>query len=240
MIGLRGRAGVTGRIDLHRRIATIGVSVRPTSAVEWDLHYMLTLSAAILLSRIGRALVHAAAVVGPAGGAWLLVGDTHVGKTTTAVNLIEAGWGFISDDQVILSPAEAAKPPGVEGWLRPFHLDSGWASGSPGGERLDFDPGQLGGGRHRSRAPVAGLLFPRVVANQPTTIKPLSGGKALSLLIRQSPWLFLDREGAPQVLRLLTGVAQGPTYRLRLGLDTYRDGDRLLGILSPAVESRTR
>jgi hypothetical protein len=53
--------------------------------------------------------------------------------------------------------------------------------------------------------------------------------------MRQSPWLMGDRERAPDLLALLTAACERPAYALRLGLDTYRDTDRLLRVLAPIV-----
>ena len=71
-------------------------------ASTYELQGALTLSSALLLGRIGRALIHAAAVVDPFDRGWLLVGDSHAGKTTTCATLISAGWRFVADDQVVL------------------------------------------------------------------------------------------------------------------------------------------
>lgn len=234
---LRGRNGTFGSVDLEECSSVIVVpDGRISSGVEWDVYYMLTLSAALLLCRLNRALVHAGAVVGPDGGAWLLVGDTRAGKTTTVATLIREGWNFLSDDQVILSASGCAGSPAVEGWLRPFHLDAGWATAEPDGIRFDVDPGDVGPGRPQARAPLHGLLFPDVAADSPTALRPLSGADALSSMIRQSPWLFLDRSSASDVLDLMTAAATLPSFGLRLGRDSFSHGKRLREVLAPAFQ----
>src|SRR3989441_8434802 len=100
-----------------------------------DLYSMLTISAALLLARLERALVHAAAVVAPDGHAWLLAGDARSGKSTSCATLAAAGWGYVSDDQVVLAAREDGVE--VEGWLRPFHLDRNGEGGEPTGERRE-------------------------------------------------------------------------------------------------------
>jgi hypothetical protein len=360
--------GLRGQIDLSVHKACIYVS---TSTIR-DLPAALTLTTALVFNRLGRALVHAAAVVPPSGAAWLLVGDSHAGKTTTTVNLSIAGWQYLSDDNIVLIPgvhAEQAQgsaavngsasangaqgtqgtslscspmiksaenamsgavntvitgpagathnitngmetshgtlsgqnggmvgnlvngmtngitngmaqsmsgvvsggtisgviglnssltssgfrrtttpampytPPAeriltAEGWPRTFHLDPGWRSGTPcGGRREDIDPRALLAGRWRHRAPVAGLLFPTVVADAQTHLEPVSRGEALALLLRQSPWLLADRTTASGVLLLLTAAAELPAYRLTLGLDTYQDLDRLTRCLDPLTHA---
>lgn len=198
----------------------------------WDVFSMCTLGGALLLGRMHRALVHAAAIVAPDGGAWLLAGDTHAGKSTTCINLIEAGWRFVSDDHVILF-RDADGRLCVEGWPRRFHLDEGWKDGSPVHRRGEVHPHERWPGRWLRTAPLAGLLFPRVDAARATELAPAAASTALAGLMRQSPWLLADRARAPEILSFLRAASERPAYTLRLGLDTYRDTGRLLEVLRP-------
>ncbi len=238
--GMRGGVTAAGRVG-----GAAGCGSGPDPCAEivvrrsdaeagWELYGMLTIAAALLLSRLHRALVHAAAVVAPDGRAWLLVGDTRAGKTTTAVNLIAAGSDWLSDDQVVLR--EDAGGILVEGWPRTFHLDEGWAAGAPVGRRREFRPDTLGGGVWRGSARLAGLLFPCVDAGLATRLEPAGAGDALTLVVRQSPWLLADRGAAPAVLGLLHAATALPARRLRLGRDVYRDGARLRACLAPLFE----
>lgn len=218
------RAGCGGHVDLRGKRAELVAprDIADTEAAGWELHSLATLSCALLLSRMGRALVHAAAVVAPDGGCWLLAGDTHSGKSTTAVNLIAAGWRFVSDDNVVLARG-ADGTLEVEGWPRRFHLDVGWEAGAPAGRRGAVDPRERWPGQWVASAPLAGLLFPEVRANEPTAAAPIAAVEALAALLRQSPWLVADRGSAATVLALLRDTAALPAYRLQVGLDTYSD-----------------
>src|SRR5207245_6776974 len=88
------------------RRARLWVDPAPEPEAAGDVYSMLTVATALLLAGLGRALVHAAAVVHPDGGAWLLVGDARSGKSTTCATLVSAGWGYLSDDQVVLEARE--------------------------------------------------------------------------------------------------------------------------------------
>ncbi len=231
----RCAAGSAGEADLARGMATLvpapfGEETR--EAVAWDVYSMCTLACALLLGRMHRALAHSAAVVAPDGGAWLLPGDSHAGKSTTSVNLIEAGWRFVSDDHVVLFRDGDGRIC-VEGWPRRFHLDEGWKEGSPLHRRGEIDPHRRWPGRWQRTAPLAGVLFPRVDPHLPTRLTPIAGSEALGGLMRQSPWLLADRAVAAEVLGFLRAACERPTYALRLGLDTYRDTARLLEVLRP-------
>ena len=235
-VALRGASQATSSVDLRRSRAVCGI---PTDVdivrAGVDVYSMLTISAALLLGRMRRALVHAGATVAPDGRAWLLVGDSHAGKSTTVVNLITAGWHYLSDDQVVLSAAEQGTVM-VEGWPRPFHLDEGWTHGTPSGARGTVDPARLGPGEWRPTAPLGGLLFPRVRAHAPTSLTPIARSDALGRLVRQSPWLLADRGAAAAVLALLQSAVSGGCYAASLGLDSYRDAERLTEALRPLSE----
>ena len=213
------------------------LQVDPARAREaaGDLYSMLTISAALLLARLERALVHAAAVVAPDGHAWLLAGDARSGKSTTCATLASAGWGYVSDDQVVL----AARADGVEveGWLRPFHLDRNGEGGEPTGERREVAPAELGLAGWRRTARLAGVILPSVAAGEPTMLTPVPAADALAGLVRQSPWLLACRDAAPAVLALLGRAVERGAFTLRLGRDTYRDPALLAACLG-ALEAR--
>jgi len=232
---LRCTGGSAGEVELARGAAAlvpVPGDLAPDGVAAWDLFSMCTLVSALLLGRMHRALVHAAAIVAPDGRAWLLAGDARAGKSTTAVNLLSAGWRFVSDDNgVLFRGADGA--PWVEGWPRLFHLDEGWEAGAPLHRRGEVDPHQRWPGQWVRTAPLAGLLFPRVAADRPTELAPLPAADALAALMRQSPWLLADRACAAEVLSFLREVCERPAFSLRLGLDSYRDTARLLDVLAP-------
>lgn len=236
MVMLRGTdPRVHGQVDLARRRALLSPPRTDADViVAANLYSMMTVAAALLLGRIGRTPIHAGAVVTPGGGALLLAGDAKAGKSTTCINLITAGWDYLSDDQVVLSRTADSSRITAEGWPRTFHLDEGWERGVSTGVRRDFDPVRLGPGRWRRSAPVDGVLFPVVRAEQPTAVTPIASSDALARLIRQTPWLMVDPARGPALLALLSAVASTPTYELSLGLDTYKDPERL----SRCIESR--
>jgi hypothetical protein len=230
---MAGAGPARGVMDLAAFEARLEVpAAHDAERTAWDLHSMLTLASALLSGRLGSALVHAAAMEDPGGRGWLVVGDTHAGKTTTTLNLIRAGWNFLSDDQVVLSPMPGSDRVHVEGWLRPFHPDEGWDADTPSGRRVTLDALELGPGSHRRNTVASILLFPQVVPDQPTTVMPLVPAEAMELLIRQTPWLLADRAAAATVLDLLQKAVELPAWRLRLGLDTYGRGERVAALLT--------
>jgi len=234
---LSGGAAVWGRIDLAAGVSEVRIAegAEADDFTSWIAYSAGTLSSALLLGRMGRALVHAAAAAPVGGEAWLLVGDARAGKTTTCANLVAAGWNYLSDDHVVLYRDGEGRV-AAEGWPRAFHLDEGYDAGTPTGRRGSDDPRVRWPSSWRRAAPLRGMLFPRVEADAPTEMQPAEAGGALAWLLRQSPWLLADRGCAPRVLSLLRDAALLPTYALRLGLDTYKDPLRLAEIIG--VDSR--
>lgn len=239
---MRGASGnVSGAIDPEALHATIRIADatehrEPASADtdgSWESYSMLTLASGLLLGRLGAALLHAGAVVAPDGGAWIVIGDTHAGKSTVCVSLIQRGWGYLSDDQVVMLPELGRTS--VVGWLRPFHLDGGWRDGRVTGIRKEVDPDGLGPGARRVCAPVRGVLLPSIVPHSRTELAPAQAGEVVIALVRQSPWLMADRQVAPGVLRMFAALAEGPGFWLRLGRDVYGRPDRLESMVTSTL-----
>ena len=206
-------------VALGQRRADVSAHVGSSN----NLFSLMTATAALLLGRTGRSLTHAGAVVHPRShGAWLVLGDTHAGKTTTCITTVTNGWGYLSDDQVVIADDD------VIGWPRAMHVDPGWHDGKPSDRRDTVLP------THEpvTAAPIAGLLFPRVEPMAATTVRRITPADALARLIRQTPWLMADRAVAARQLKMLEATSQKPAYELRLALDSYRDHSILMDVLS--------
>ena len=230
---LRGGLPASGGVvSLESTRARLYVDPIPSSEAGGgaDVYSMLTVSAALLLAALGRALVHAAAVVDPDGATWLLAGDARAGKSTTCVTLASAGWEYLSDDQVVLA-TDAEGELRVDGWLRPFHLDRAAEGCEPTGERREVLPTELGLDRWRRSARLGGVILPAVIPSEPTRLQPVRPADALAGLVRQSPWLLACPRTAPGVLRLLERAVGTGAYRLELGRDTFRRPDQLIRCL---------
>jgi hypothetical protein len=245
VLHLAGASAARGRIDLSAKHATISAPPAPTAAppaspLAIDVYSMLTLSAAFLVGRLGGALVHAGGAVDPDGRAWLLVGDTHAGKTTTCVSLVAAGgWRYLADDQVVLRSASDGALV-AEGWPRRAHLDEGFRDSVVTGSRATVDLRTRWGDRWIPRAPLGGVLLPEVNAERPTALAVAADAAAFTALVRQSPWLMADRAMTGGVMQLLRDAASHPAFSLSLGRDSYARGDVLAERLSPARGASAR
>jgi hypothetical protein len=233
-VWVHGASPISGRANLARREARVAIDSAATPPAPVNaVHGALTLLSALLLGRIDRALVHAAAVVDAGGRGWLLVGDTHSGKTTTCATLVAAGWRYVADDQVVLD----ASPSGLEaeGWPRDAHLDRGWSSGRVTRTRTAADLSTIRADAWQDRVRVHGAWFTSVDADRPTAARRIAPADALGRLIRQSPWLLADSATAASGLALLSRVAAMPCAAVSLGRDSYADGGRLVRCLESDI-----
>ncbi|HEX6535628.1 MAG TPA: hypothetical protein VF041_13610 [Gemmatimonadaceae bacterium] len=225
---LHAGARVQGSASLAARRAML--RVRDEARVgRATLSTSIGITAALLLGRLGHALLHAGAVVAPDGAAWLLAGTSRSGKSTTCATLIAAGWNWVADDHVLLS-ADGC----VEGWRSDFHIDPGWVRGVRTGERVVHDPIRLGPGRWCRTARLGGMLFPVVRAGEPTRLEPMTHAAAFATLTHQCPWLAADAAAAPALVTLLERATELPRARLVLGADSYARPERLVEVLRSA------
>lgn len=227
-VALFGESATHALLELDEQRAVIEVAGQDEGGASMagsDVYSMLTIAAALVLGLKRMALVHAGGVVDRAGGAWIVVGDSHSGKTSTCTALVDAGWSFLADDQIVLAgePGELR----VWGWPRRAHLDGGWTRGDVTGEREVVNLVERWPSRVVASAPLAGVLLPRVVADQKTEARAVHPAEMLTALIRQSPWLISDPVVASRVLPLMESASATRAYDLVLGRDSYARGDVL-------------
>jgi hypothetical protein len=229
-------ASLAGRIRLPEQRADIEIADESGEDLRREVFCALTVCAALVLGRQGKLLLHAGAFVAPDGHAWLLIGASQCGKSSTCANIIRLGWQFLADDQVVVSTRENGEV-WIEGWPRNFNLDTGFEQGLSTGIRYPVDATHIGAGRWQRSAPLGGLLFPEIAADDGTQLFSMTPADALQEIIRQSPWLLADGEAAPDLLAQMMAMVNKPAYRFRLGFDSYRNPAALLAVLEPAVVS---
>lgn len=169
----------------------------------------------------GRFFAHASAVVDTFGSACVFVGESGSGKSTLAFALVRLGWKLLGDDGVVLEPKEDQTI--VHGWRSPLlvsaDLDRFFPEMSSQRSRVIF-------GDERKRIPVtaesarraslAKLIF--VEQGSSGSFRPCSQAVALTLLMRQSPWVLLgDTISASHFNALRRVVSTTPAFLFRHG-----------------------
>jgi len=198
-----------------------------------------------LLRPLGLYGLHAAGIAAYPDLGILLVGGSGSGKSTLTIGLIRQGWGYLSDDALLLRQ----QPQGVEAlaFRKPFSIDAdvatayadlplGEAGEHPSGKRKRrVDIQDVYAGQYRSRCHPVVLLFPSIVAAAQSTLCPLDRPQALGYLLTHSgPHLFDRRTMAQHVETLKHLVQQTTPYALSAGRDLYAQPGRLVHLLHAA------
>jgi hypothetical protein len=192
-----------------------------------------------LLRRRGWHHIHAASALDPGGRGWLIAGDSHSGKSTTAALLASCGWGVGTDDITFLT--RTAERVHALAFREPIALRPGGyrllrrdgALLLPGRRKVGYWPEDLGG-RWIPQVEPRVILFTSVArGNEVTEAQPLPRREALAELIRWSAWVILEPEFAQHHLELLASLArQAQSYRVTLGRDLFSRPDRLAELVA--------
>jgi len=198
-----------------------------------------------LLRPLGLYSLHAAGVVSAHGRGLLIVGGSGHGKSTLALGLIRQGWGYLSDDAVLLRQ----QPDGVEalGCRQPVYVHAEAApryAELPLGEEV---PDRAGGWKRRvgietafPAQQVAGcrprvLLFSHIVPRPQSVLRPVDGPTALGQLLTHSGPQLFDRATMPPHLDVLQRLLEQTTsYELQAGRDLYEEPRTLVRLLREA------
>lgn len=193
--------------------------------------------------------MHAAGVVSPTGLGILMVGESGCGKSTLAIQLIREGWGYLSDDAVLLR----LQPEGVEAlaFRKPFSINTDHAT-----EYADLPlggaDGPLTSGRKKRRVDIQDVypdqympgcvpqmvIFPRIIQETQSSLHPISRLSALGRLLSQSGPQLFDKGTMPHHLELLNRlVSQCQVFELRAALDLYREPGTFARLVSQIMEN---
>lgn len=201
-----------------------------------------------LLRPLGVYGLHAAGLVAQNGLGFLVIGPTGSGKSTLALELIRRGWGYLSDDAVLLrSESEDVR---ALAFRKPFSIDTAAAPAY-----ADFplkSPGPHSSGNHKQRIDIQDgypeqhvseclprvLLFPRIIPDEPSSLHPIDVLSALGKLLEQSGPQLFDKNTMSQHLEVLKWlVQQSESFELRAGPDFYLEAGTLERLLSQATEN---
>jgi hypothetical protein len=199
----------------------------------------------------GRQLVHAGAV--GRGSTGLLVGGPGgTGKSTTATACVAADWDYAGDDHVLLtvdgdgarahalygtaklSPATAARVPGLSSAIVNYDALGGIAAGRPlhPDEKLVADLHRHRPERLRSWLPVSAVVLPRIAAGPRSALRRARQAEALRALAPSTVMQLPHAGGRPGLGPLAEALRGAPSYVLELG----RDVDAVPELLGELLE----
>lgn len=232
-----GKSLVTAGDGSPREVGVwFGVDVEDASHT---LAGVVSCAVSTALRRCGVFELHSGGVCEPSGGRGaLIIGASGSGKSTTTLRLAASGWGYLSDDVMLLK--ESAEGVEARGLRRDFALTeetlgaSGINHSRPASsDRNDFDvnkrrlpPEELFPFGHVESCLPAALFFNVITNETASRVEEISAAEAMPRLIRMCPWASYDRYSAGEHLRVLARLAkQSRAFVLQAGRDLLLDAD---------------
>jgi hypothetical protein len=208
-------AGAAVTIELLRSAAT--------NPDQWLRPFLLPVLI-VLLRRQGWHHIHAATARDRSGRGWLIAGNTHAGKSTTAALLASRGWAVGTDDTAFLDTT-SERVAGVA-WRSPIALRAGGVAmlehgagrSLPFRGKAGFLPEDLGGAwLPRVAIDVVALAS---LHGAPTRLEPIEPTTAVGDLLSWSLLFLVEPNDAQRHLDLVARLAQqARCFRLLLGSD---------------------
>jgi hypothetical protein len=175
----------------------------------------------------------------------LLVAPSGNGKSSLTIGLILAGWGYLSDDAVLLRYGSE----GIEALpsRKSFYIDAVRSAAYPEFLLGPEEPDASGGRRRRIGVPEAyperfvtrcrpcTLIFPRLASQSQSTLNRITPARALQSLLAQSAPQLFDRCTMPRHFEVLKNLLrQAESYELRSGTDLLRRPEKLIELIHEA------
>ena len=182
------------------------------------------------LRRFGVFELHSAGVVQPESEKGvLIVGPSGSGKSTLALQLVLAGWPYLSDDELLLSVVNGEVE--ARGFRSFFAVSAGTVSAleieaiAPPGFKACFDPDTIFASQRRLSAVPGMLLFTSLSNEDRTQARKLTQSETMMRLIRACPWATYDTAIAGANLSVLSRLArQATAFDLFAGRDLLEPG----------------
>ncbi|HKR13113.1 MAG TPA: hypothetical protein VJT15_13720 [Pyrinomonadaceae bacterium] len=196
-----------------------------------ELAHVTSFAVCAALRRFNIFDLHSAAVVEPeSGNGVLIVGSSGSGKSTLTFNLAQAGWSYLSDDEVLLSLHEDKVE--ARGFRSFFALREMAPAGNHGFRNV-FEPAGVFSSTRTPQITPRWVLFTRLSGEEETQLSRLPQTETMTRLIRACPWATYDTAVAAANLELLSRLARQVTaFDLAAGSDLL-DPARAAGLLIP-------
>lgn len=217
---------------------------RASQGVRIEVVNLVIHSLLILLRRRSVYPLHAAAVAKESTGL-LLVGESDSGKSTQALSLAREGWDYLTDDSLLLHSGNG--PIEARPLRRDFGLDQDAVKVFPeiAGHRQPFltderkrriDMEAIYPGQRAERCTPRVLVFPSIVSQSESQIRPLRTTDAVCRLMRQSILLALNPRIARAHMNVLQRLAdQARSYELLAGEDLEQNPSGVTQMLEPTL-----
>jgi hypothetical protein len=170
------------------------------------------------LRRFGMFDMHSAGVVEPRGEQGvLIVGRSGSGKSTLALQLAQAGWAYLSDDELLLSL--------VDGMVEARGFRSFFAVSNGARGKQCFEPDMALGLKRVPQASPGMVVFVSLNGGVGSEVRKLTPAETMMRLIRACPWATYDSSIAVANFAVLSALArQAVAFELSAGRDLLQPG----------------
>jgi hypothetical protein len=181
------------------------------------------------LRRCGVFEIHSAGVIAPGSDkAILIAGPSGSGKSTLTTQLANCGWGYLSDDVLLLHDSNG------DIFVEPFRRFFALTSDTIAAANLDAIPDA---DKQKTRivpqeifereaikgAQPGTIIFSAVTDADRSSLKPLTSAESMTRLLRLCPWAAYDKTTSTQHLQILGRLAKSTA-----GFDLFAAKDMLL------------
>ncbi len=179
------------------------------------------------LRRYGLFDLHSAGVIEPESrDGVLIIGPSGSGKSTLALQLAQAGWSYLSDDELLLSLRDGVVE--ARGFRSFFAVR---AASAP--LRHCFEPAAVFESKRVQQALPKSLFFIALNGESQSSFSKLTQAETMQRLIRACPWATYDTSVAGANLELLSTLArQAKGFDLSAGRDLLKLGSAALFLKS--------
>jgi hypothetical protein len=226
-------------------------SVSKSGAIEFDHSFwqkpfyaqnsFLIMGLILLFWQYGYHELHGAALA-KNGKGLLIIGPSGSGKSTLAVSLILEGWGFLTDDLILLYMRER----GVEALTirKYFKIDMEVLKKYPELSKISSVPvpklknkaflylDEVFKGKQSYRCTPEIIIFPQITHDTESRLVPMRQSNAfINLLLNNCYNMFLEKGTIKKRLNTMESLmAQAESYELSLGLDLYEHPEKIYDI----------
>lgn len=216
----------------------VQISVLISFPKDAELARVTSFAVCAALRRFGMFELHGAGVVSPETKAGvLIVGPSGSGKSTLTSQLAQAAWGYLSDDELLLSlNGTAVEARGFRSFFALAHAPAGLPH-AKGSLKTCFEPAGVFTAPRVDRVKPRFVFFTTVSGANETRLHELTQAETMSRLIRACPWATYDTAIAGPNLALLSRLArQAKGFNLMAGTDLL-EPDRASRIVSSVCRS---
>ena len=217
---------------------------QPYDIASYKVAQLLSHALSPALRRCNIFEIHSAGVTLPGGNdAIMIAGPSGCGKSTLTAQLASRGWGYLSDDILLLHET------GQEIEARSFRRFFALTSDTMMAVKLTQSVSETSGGlkerikpqEHFEKSPIecatpGTIIFPSITGALRSRANSLTAAESMRRLLRLCPWASYDKPTSAEHLRVLGKLANSTTsFELFAGRDILGDSKIAAEVVSGVV-----